>query len=235
MKNEIQYNGKYVVVTANDLIKGKQKMTIQESRLLYIAISQVIKEDRDFKTYTTTIPELAEFLRTDVKDLYRDIEKICTSLLQRIVKIRTGKNKWTAFQWVNCAKYDNGTLTIRLSDDIKPYLLELERHYSQYLLSDLISFRSYYASRIYQLLVCEMKGKEEIEVTMTVEELREFLQIEKGKLERTFDLIKKTIEVAKNEINSYDTNYILVMDYNINRRRTKGNPITSITITACRK
>lgn len=232
MEYELKLNKDYCVVSANDLIKGKQRMTIQESKLLYIAISQVVKEDKDFKTYTTTIPELAEFLDISPKNIYRDIESICTSLLQRVVKIQINNKKWKAFQWVNCASFDNGVLTLRLSDDIKPYLLELEKHYSQFLLSTLLTFKSYYASRIYQLLVCDMKGKEEFEKTLTIDELRDFLQIDEKKFSRPFDLIKNTIAIAKEEINEPASNSCIIMDYRVNKQRRKGSPIESITLTA---
>ena len=232
MEYELKLNKDYCVVSANDLIKGKQRMTIQESKLLYIAISQVVKEDKDFKTYTTTIPELAEFLGITSDNLYRDIDKITDNLLQRFVKIKIDKNKWKKFQWVNRADYDNGVLTLRLSDDIKPYLLELEKHYSQFVLSTMLTFKSYYASRIYQLLVCDMMGKEEFEKTLTIEELRDFLQIDEKKFSRPFDLIKNTVAIAKEEINEPASNSCIIMDYRVNKQRRKGSPIQSITLTA---
>ena len=232
MEYELKLNKDYCVVSANDLIKGKQRMTIQESKLLYIAISQVVKEDNDFKTYTTTIPELAEFLGITSDNLYRDIDKITDNLLQRFVKIKIDKNKWKKFQWVNRADYDNGVLTLRLSDDIKPYLLELEKHYSQFVLSTMLTFKSYYASRIYQLLVCDMMGKEEFEKTLTIEELRDFLQIDEKKFSRPFDLIKNTVAIAKEEINEPASNSCIIMDYRVNKQRRKGSPIQSITLTA---
>lgn len=231
MSNELKLNKDYCVVTANDLIKGKQKMTLQESKLLYIAISQVVKEDKDFKTYTTTIPALAEFLEISPDNLYRDIDKITDNLLQRFVKIKIGKNKWKKFQWVNRADYDNGVLTLKLSDDIKPYLLELEKHYSQFLLGTMIMFRSYYASRIYQLLICEMRNREKCELTLTIEELRDFFQTGK-KYPLAKDLIKRTVLLAKEEINDPDTNSCIIMDYRVNKQRRKGSPIESITLIA---
>ena len=72
----IKYDSSYYVVSANDLIKGKQKMSLRESQILSIAISQVVKEDKDFKTYTTTVPELAAFMMIDENSLYRDLEGI---------------------------------------------------------------------------------------------------------------------------------------------------------------
>lgn len=183
---QLKLNSEYYVVSANDLIKGRQKMSLREAQLLYIAMAQVVKEDSDFKTYTTTVPELAAFMGISPDSLYRDLESICTSLLQRVVKIQIGgenargKKKWKAFQWISCAEYENGKLTIRLHDEIKPFLIDLVSHYSQTLLGTLCTFNSYYSSRLYQLIVCEQgerPNSPKEEWSFTCEELRKFFKL----------------------------------------------------------
>ena len=235
---QLKLNNDYYVVTANDLIKGKQKMTLRESQLLAIAISQVVKEDRDFKTYTTTVPELAAFMGIDTDSLYRDLESICTSLLQRVVKIQVGgdnanrKKKWKAFQWINRAEYDNGKLTIRLSDDIKPYLLELESYYSQTLLGTLMTFRSYYTTRLYQYLVADTGARygNVHEWNFTCEQLRELFQIGEKQYTRNFNLVQKTIKPALEELGASD--YAYVWDYTEHKAKTRGNPLESVSFKA---
>ena len=228
----------FYVVTANDLIKGKQKMTLRESQILFIAISQVVYEDKDFKTYTTTVPELAAFMGIDENSLYRDLENICTSLLQRVVKVRVGgenargRKKWEAFQWVNNAKYDNGKLTIRLSDDIKPYLLELEAYYSQTMLGTLMTFRSYYATRLYQYLVADTGtrwGNVE-EWTFTCEQLRDLFQVGEKQYKLNRDLLRYTIKPALEELGESDFAY--VWDYEEHRAAKRGRPLTGVSFKA---
>lgn len=228
----------FYVVTANDLIKGKQKMTLRESQLLFIAISQVVYEDKDFKTYTTTVPELAAFMGVDENSLYRDLEGICTSLLQRVVKIQVGgenargRKKWEIFQWVNSAKYDNGKLTIRLSDDIKPYLLELEAYYSQTLLGTLMTFRSYYATRLYQYLVAETNARWGTveEWTFTCEQLRDLFQVGEKQYKLNRDLLRYTIKPALEELGASDFAY--VWDYEEHRAAKRGRPLESVSFKA---
>lgn len=235
---ELNYSRDYTVAIANSLIRGKQSMSLQESKLLYITISQVIKQDKDLKTYTTTIPELARFLNVSADNLYRDIKKICRDLMTRHIEIKQDSDSWELFQWVNACKYYNGTITIRLSDEIKPYLIALEKYYSQYLLDTLISFRSYYTSRLYQLCLCELneKNRDEIEITFSIEELREFFQIDRNKYKnKRYDLIKYTVEVAKAELMTMTKAEILIDEIILNKAHRKGNPIESVTIKAIRK
>lgn len=235
---QLKLNNDYYVVTANDIIKGKQKMTLRESQLLAIAISQVVKEDKDFKTYTTTVPELAAFMGIDENSLYRDLESICTSLLQRVVKIQVGgnnanrKKKWKAFQWINRAEYDNGKLTLRLSDDIKPFLLELESYYSQTLLGTLMTFRSYYTTRLYQYLVADTGAKygNIHEWTFTCEELRDLFQVGEKQYKLNRNLLNFTIIPALEELGSSD--YAYVWDYTEHKAKTRGNPLESVSFKA---
>ena len=228
----------FYVVTANDLIKGRQKMTLREAQLLFIAISQVVYEDKDFKTYTTTVPELAKFMGIDENSLYRDIKGICKSLCQRVVEVQIGgenakgRKKWEIFQWVNSAKYDNGKLTIRLSDDIKPYLLDLEAYYSQTLLGTLMTFRSYYATRLYQYLLADTNerwGSVE-EWHFTCEQLRELFRIEKKQYKLNRDLLRNTIEPAIEELGASDFAY--VWDYEEHRGSGRGRPLESVSFKA---
>lgn len=235
----LQLNPDYYVVTANDLIKGKQKMTLREAQLLYITMSQVVKEDKDFKTYSIAVSELASFMGIGPNALYRDLENICTSLLKRVVKIyvqdanNPSERKWKAFQWISAAEYENGKLTIKLNDELKPFLIELVSHYSQILLGTLCSFNSYYAARLYQYIVCEIgehprNPKEEW--TFTCEELRDFFQIEKNEYARNYDLVRKTIKVALDELNKSDFAYI--WDYEELRGPGKGRPLVGVKFKA---
>lgn len=234
LKKTLSYNQNYTVAVANNLIRGQQTMTLQESKLLYITISQIVKQDTDLKTYTTTIPELANFLNISADNLYRDIDKITDNLMKRVVKIKQDENKWKKFQWVNYCEYDSGILTIRLSDDIKPYVIALEKYYSQYLLGTLVSFKSYYTSRIYQILLCEMreKNKNNFMITFTIEEIRDLFMIEKNKYSRPFNLISKTIEVARMELIETPHAEIVITEIILNKARTRGTPIESVTISA---
>lgn len=202
-------------------------------------MAQVVKEDGDFKTYKTTVPELAAFMGIDPNSLYRDLEKICKKLLQRVVEIQIGgenargKKKWKAFQWINCAEYNNGILTIRLSDDIKPFMIDLVAHYSQTLLGTLLTIKGYYAKRLFQLIVCERnenpyKIKEEWE--FTCDELRDFFQVKPKEYTLPRNLLNKTIIPAIEELNNSD--YVYIWDYEEPHGSGRGRPLLGVKFKA---
>jgi len=226
----VSYNADNYTVMANDLVKGKQAMTLREAKLLRAMISQVVKEDTDFKTYCIGIQDFADFLKIDSSNLYRDVQDLCEKLLKQVVKIKiaTGKkNPWEMFHWVSYAKYDgNGTLTFRMSDEIKPYIIGLNAWYTQYQLKEILSLSSFYAIRLFELLKCQdgfTKGEKDFH-EFSVEELRDFFEC-KEKYKTTAVFLLKTVYVAVQEINN-KTNLLLTAEYK--KQRTKGNPITGV-------
>ena len=241
-ENEKEYplklNPDYYVVTANDLIKGRQRMSLREAQLLFIAISQVVKEDKDFKTCTTTVSELSSFMGDSPENLYRDLKGICKSLCQQVVEVQIGgenskgKAKWKVFSWVQSAEYDSGKLTLRLSDDIKPYLLDLDRYYTQTQLGTLMTFRSYYTTRLYQYLRADTGAKREYqeEWYFTCDELRDLFQVKDNQYSRTYNLIQKTIVPALDELGKSDFAYI--WDYEEHRANRRGRPLIGVSFKA---
>ena len=204
-KYEMTYNADHYTVAANDIIRGKQSMTLQTARLIRLLITQVVKEDKDLKTYSCKITDLAKFLNVDSSNLYRDIDKICDCAQKSIVYVGTGnpKQPWKRFSWLSMSEYDGqGTLTLRLSDQIKPYVLELDKWFTQYQLKNILEFNSYYAIRLYEILQCEdgIYRKEKESHEFEVEELRRFFDCEK-KYSAFKDFRKNVIEVAIREIN----------------------------------
>lgn len=213
IKYEITYNSEHYTVAANDIIRGKQTMTLQTARLIRLLITQVVKEDKDLKTYACRIQDLAQFLNISPDNLYRDIDGICDSAMKSIVYIGTGnpQKPWKRFQWMSSAEYDGaGTLTLRLSDEIKPYVLELDKWFTQYKLKNILEFKSYYAIRLYELIKCEdgLTYNEKETIDFEISELRTYFDCEK-KYERVSQFKAKVIDIAVREINEKSDMYIV--------------------------
>ncbi len=201
----IVYNSNHYTVIANDIIKGKQELTLTEARLVRLLITQVVKEDKDLKTYTCRIQDLADFLNVSGKSIYRDVKKICDSLMQRIIRIDTGdpKQRWKIIQWVQLAEHDgHGNITLELSEKIAPYVLELNSWFTQYRLGNILSFNSFYAIRMYELIKCfEGITRENSDYhEFTIDYLRTIFCCEE-KYTTTAEFIRKVISISIREIN----------------------------------
>lgn len=206
MKTEMCLNGENYVVMSNDLIKGKSNLSLNELKLLRLTIMQVLKEDTDLRTYQINISELAELLDITSPSIYRDVDDMTTHLLQEIVYVGDGnpKHKYKKFQWCSDCEYDNGVVTIRLHDNLKPYLLELKEHYTQYVLQDILILKTVYAVRMYELIVEELRTKVYADKTATIElsidTIRKATNTE-TKYEQTAMLKVRVIDSAISEIN----------------------------------
>ena len=111
---------------------------------------------------------------------------------------------WKRLQWIDYARYDgNGMVSMRLSKDVEPYLIGLRKCYTQYRLRNIVDFSSFYAIRLYELLIHQINlldynGGETF--SYTVDELRELLFCE-TKFTRFADFRRKVLNLAVREIN----------------------------------
>lgn len=224
--HDLSYSPDHYAVMANDIVKGKQSMTLQQARVLRLMITQVAKDDTDYRTYTCRIKDLARFLGIDSSNLYRDIQDFCLGMLDLKVQVGTGnpRSPWRAWHWISMASYDgNGAITLRLSDEIKPYVLALDRWFTRYQLGNILSMKSFYSIRLYEILKCEdnktknEKGYHEF----TIQEFREMLGCEK-KYRQIGQLKQRVIEPASREINEKTD-----MQVNVEYVKT-GRAITSV-------
>lgn len=208
MTKDIALDENYQVCINNDLVKSKSTLSLNATKLLRIAIMQIMKEDPDLLTYRVSITKLAEFLNIPSSNLYRDVHSICIELLQQIVEIGDGNihHKWKAFQWCSKCSYEDGTgiITIRLHEELRPYLLELSKNYTSYLVDNIIRMKSVYAIRVYELIKCRLKTNrtlsKPVRIELSLDEIRKATDTE-NKFTKTNNFKQRIIDVAVKEIN----------------------------------
>ena len=166
------------VVQANRLIEGKQNLKLNSAKILRLLIMQIKPDDDDFKTYRIKIADLARLLRVTSQTLYRDIDILTNDILTNYVTIRdSSKTGFVKIPWVTaCAYHSSKGLSVMLNPLLKPYLLGLKDHYTQYQLDCILRMRSTYALRIFELLekenMLKFLPKEGITVDLTIQEIR---------------------------------------------------------------
>lgn len=226
----VAFNPEHYTVMGNPLIEAQQPLANHVSaKVIRFIITQIVKEDKDLKTYTVKITELADFLGINKKNVYRDMPNICADLMKQVIQVKQGnsaKDKWIMFHWVNTAYYDGkGTLVFRLSDELKPYITELEKFYTQYQIKEILPLKSFYSIRLYEILKKvdgETLDREYHE--FTIERLRYIFQCE-DKYKTTAVFLLKTVTKAIEEINEFTGLYVREEPVKAN---TKGNPIISV-------
>lgn len=208
------------VCQANSLVGGKQALKLNSAKLIRAAIMQVVRDDEELKPYIITISELAELLNVPKSNIYRDIDDITDDILNNPVYIReeVGKKvRWIKIPWVTRCEYNSDIgVAIKLNDELKPFLINLKDHYTQYTLDSILVMKSVYAIRIYELLQSEIMTRilprAGTDIELSVETLKECCGCE-SKAYNTFSNFRnRVIDIAVKEINE-KTLYTLSYDY----------------------
>lgn len=219
---QAKYDLDNMVVMANDMIKGISKLSLNEAKLLRTIIMQIKPYDEELEVFTVKADEFAAILGIDKNHIYAEIDKMTDHLLDE--KIRIGdkttkkKSKWKKFRWVDYCEYDTGTLTIKLSDQLRPYLLGLQKWYTQYRLEDIIFFKSWYSIRIYELLMMCIDERKKpyadkiVDIYMSLKDLRTYTETEK-KYARLSQFKAKVLNIAVRDINEWSAYHVTVREY----------------------
>lgn len=206
---DFSLNTENYVVQANDLIGGKQSLKLNSAKLIRAAIMQIVPEDNELKPYVITVKELSRLLNVSESNLYRDIDDLTDDIIKNPVFIREIERRqvrWVKIPWVTRCEYNSDVgVSIKLNDDLKPFLLNLKEHYTQYSLDNILTMKSTYSIRIFELLQEKIKtrliGRAGEYVEISVQELRECCGCEdKYKSFNNFKV--RVLDIACREINS---------------------------------
>lgn len=146
----IAVDKKSLVVQSNNLVEAKYRLSLEEQKIIRIVISQIQREDQDFKEYEFRIKDLAELLGMEHKDIYRVLPRITGRLVSKMLQFynaKTGKLLQTS--WLSSAEYSEGQGIVAMCFDpkLKPLLLQLRDHFTQYELGKVLQFKGQYTIR----------------------------------------------------------------------------------------
>ena len=196
-----------IIVKSNDLIqKSRFSLTVQQQRVILYLISKIGYGDEDFREYEF---DIKDFCR--VCGLYDDSGKYYTELKRQVKEIRD-KSMWieisegeeVLLSWLDGARIsrNSGKIKVRLSEDMKPYLLQLRDNFTKYEIAYVLCMKSKYAIRLYELVKSiHYKELETYVTTFTVDELRKLLDA--GKYPRFCNFNQRVLKPAIQEINTY--------------------------------
>jgi plasmid replication initiation protein len=203
---------------SNTLIDASYRIaSVGEGRLIRALIAQISPSDEDFKLYRVSVVDFARLFNITGESAYEQIKKAADELTSRKIRIEKGKS-WLFMNWLSSAEYIQGSGYVELCFDkkLKPYLLQLKGYFTQYELESVVSFKSAYSIRIYELLKAEQfkAGKNGyFQRTFQYEELRESIGIEPTEYALFADFRRYVIEIAVREINTASNIAIMQVDY----------------------
>lgn len=208
------------VCQANALVGGKQALRLNSAKLIRSAIMQVVRDDTELKPYIITISDLATLLQVPKSNIYRDIDAITDDIINNPVFIKEESEKkvrWVKIPWVTRCEYNSDVgVLLKLNDELKPFLLNLKEHYTQYTLDTILAMKSTYAIRLYELLqsriMSSMIPRDGTDIELSLQEIRESCGCESKAYDTFSNLRNRVIDIAVKEINE-KTLYTLSYQY----------------------
>jgi plasmid replication initiation protein len=191
------FNQLNLVSKSNSLVEARYKLGTMEQKVIAAIASNISPDDKDFQTYTFSIKEFKELIGSKSKNIYHEIDKVMTKLMQPFNFINA-EGKPTKIAWLSKATYNvgEGTVTVRFDPDLKPFFLFLNEKFTRYKLGNIIHLRRSYSIRIYELL----KSYEGLaERTFTLEELRSKLGVE-NKYPHWINFRQRVLDPAQEEL-----------------------------------
>ena len=217
-----------VVRKSNELIEARYKLSVAEQRLILLLASEISPDDEDFQDYEIRVADFAKMfgLESD-KSLYEKVEQAAESLVGQKLRLRDNKIIEVT-TWLSYIKYEEGggVVKLRFDKSLKPYFLQLKSHFTQYNFGYVMSFKSQYSIRLYELLQMDSyKARNgQFEKTIEIVELRLLFGIAKGDYPFFANLKKRVIDSAVMEL-SQKTN----LDILDTRYGKTGRKVTNIT------
>ena len=220
-----------IIKKDNDLIQAKYRVGLHEQRLLYAVLGAIRTDDEVFNKYTIDLKTLAQLHGLTTNNaVYTQLHQAAEELLVTVVDISRG-NTVRKTTWLNYVEYvpNEAQLKVTIHDELKPYLLQLKRNYTQYNLAAVANFRNSYSIRFYELLKMRQNmGKGgQFYIEYTLAELKKLLGIQSHEYKQATDLRARVIKPALEEINTQTDLKIIQTDY-----IKKGRAIHAINIVA---
>ena len=220
-----------IVIKSNDLIrKSRYNLSLQEQKIVLFIISQISPYDEDFKEYTFSIIDFCNACGISLAGKnYQDLKKALLELSSKKIGWATLQDgRQTILSWFEKVYLNpDGTITLRLDSDLKPYLLNLRANFTSYELLFVLHFKSRYSIRLYEFIrSIHYHVLEEYTADFSVDELKGIMGAEHYNWQ---SFKQRALEPAVNEINRwsdktvswapvYDERKIVRVEFTINTK-----------------
>ena len=206
-KNTLSQQRTRIVVASNDLLlKSRFSLTARQQKIILYLISKISPFDTDFQLYDFSISEFCRCCGIDASsgNNYRDMKKAIKDIADKSIWIQDESGQETLLRWIE-KPYINrqkGIIQIRFDNDMKPFLLQLQKNFTQFELLWTLRFQSKYAFRLYELIKSiHYYELDTYTKTFDIDELRKLLDAKGYTTYQSFK--ERVLEPACEEINAY--------------------------------
>jgi len=204
------------VKKADVIVKARYKLNSLSLKFITTLIAGIRRGDSVDEEYVFKVKDFKELTGLKRKDLYWAVKEAVRELLEKPLYIPTDDG-FIMCNWISGGHYveEVGEVRFMIYPKLRPYLLEAQKKFLKYRLENILSLRSSYSIRLYEILKdwLEMYSRygNKTEKLISLKELREILEIPRSYQYGNSSGIKKRIlEKAKKELEKHTD---IIFDY----------------------
>jgi plasmid replication initiation protein len=171
-----------IVVKHQELVRNaRYKLSELGIKTLSVLISMIKTSDTEFTQYAIQIKDFKELIHTDSKNTYKYAHMLISELMSNPIQIDDEQ-----FNWVSYGKHKkgDGVIVFEIHRNLKPYLLELQKNFLQYNITNILSLKSGYVIRLYELCKDHYiertrynKSQKSVQFELKIDRMRELFHI----------------------------------------------------------
>lgn len=139
---------------ANDLIqKSHFSLTAQQQKMVLYLIAQIKPTDKEFQEYSFSLAEFANVCGITFDANHTKLKESIKKVADKSMFLKFGDEE-RLIRWLDTVVINEkkNELRIRFNEQLKPFLLELKKNYTEYSLLYPLYFRHKYTIRLYEWL-----------------------------------------------------------------------------------
>lgn len=188
---------KSLVVVSNKLIDARYRLNISEIRLFVLMIFAFDKVRGEVRMSAKDVAGIVGLKG----DFYSALKRATQNLMRQIITIEEENGNWEAYNITSKASCIDGVFTIKPNPQIEQYLINLKKCFTKYELAYGLALKSTYGFRLYQFGKKNLGLKKPV-VQIDLEEFRKMLGIAKSEYKHIWNLKKKVLDVAQQDVNT---------------------------------
>ncbi len=204
MARFIQVNGELEVKKADVVVKARYKLNPLSLKFITTLIAGLKRSDDINEEYVFKVKDFQELTKLKRKDLYWAVKEALKELLEKPLHIPTDDG-FIMCNWVSGGHYveSQGEVRFMIYPKLRPYLLEAQKKFLKYRLENILSLRSSYSIRLYEILKdwLELNKRygNKAEKIISLDEFRQILEIPRS-YQYSSHIKKRILEKAKVEL-----------------------------------
>jgi len=153
MARFIEINGKIEVKKADVIVRARYKLNPLSLKFITSLIAGLKRGDDINEEYVFKVKDFQELTNLKRKDLYWAVKEAIKELLDKPLHIPTDDG-FIMCNWISGGHYIDkaGEIRFMIYPKLRPYLLEAQKKFLKYKLENILSLRSGYSIRIYEIL-----------------------------------------------------------------------------------